>query len=314
MYNEDRKQQFIDERYKSESVKVQIRRIFKNTSDAEYSSGKDLCEFSADEVRVALSKSGYGGVRDHSVVQTFAAVSEYCEWCIARGITGVNEDLLNLRGAPSNALREKMVSGPTDLQSFLDEVFTPERKQGYDNVYRAYCWLAFLGFKEEDILELTIDDVSTVHGSIKFKGDVYPLYTAAVPCLSNCATLTEFIRPLHGHPVPVARVGGKQLLRGLHTEANLKGLKNELSRNIATARKEGRTDRRLSYFRIWLSGQYFRLYSREKIGDVIDFGAIARETIAERGTNYSKPVKALWFTTTQYEKDYKAWKETFNLR
>lgn len=312
MYNQDRKNKFIEEHYRSELVKAQIRNLFEALEPTELAAGKDLCELSVNEVRSALSSSG--GVRKHSVERFYLAIGEYCEWCIDQGVSGVNRELMSIRGANTDNVRDKMVASPADLHQCLNELFTPEREMRYDNVYRAYCWLAFLGFQEADALRLTTNDVSTVHGSIKYHDDMYPLYAASTQCLSNCAKLDEFIVKARGGDISRARVPGDQLLRGLRTEATAKGLKNELSRQISAARKSGKPVRRLSYFRIWLSGQYFRLYSQEKIGDVIDFGAIARATISERGTEYSFPMKALWFITKSYEEDYNTWKEAFDLK
>ena len=87
---------------------------------------------------------------------------------------------------------ENMVSDPGGLQSLLDRLFYPERELRIDCIYRCYYWLAFAGFKLDDVFKINIADVDLESMVVHFEDEEYPIYKEALPAFKNASTLNAF--------------------------------------------------------------------------------------------------------------------------
>ena len=76
-----------------------------------------------------------------------------------------------------------------------------------------------------------------------------------------------------------------------------------------------KTDLKLSYFRVWISGLFYRMYERERAGMPVDFSAAAAQFMEgktyklDRGRNTPEAKKRQ--LTRDYLEDYERWKLAF---
>lgn len=89
--------------------------------------------------------------------------------------------------------------------------------------------------------------------------------------------------------------------------------RDRMARLGAKANKEGRTKLKLGYYRIWLSGLFYRTYNQEVAQIPIDFHHIAYIRLAARSgfdidskETTKRNVKVL---ANELEVDYKRWKQ-----
>ena len=73
-------------------------------------------------------------------------------------------------------------------------------------------------------------------------------------------------QPLYSKDVWKDRADGDKILRGLKSEPKLQVLRNELSRRSTKRMKEGKVEQKLSYYRVWISGIFYRTYENEQMG------------------------------------------------
>ena len=311
MYNEERKLRFIEEVLELEGSRAFAKAVFVSTADMEFDLDMDLCAFSVDDYINAVSIGR--GLRQNTFKRRLSFTRRYVQWCVDNGFPEANPDLLAPMELKINDLTQKTVRDPQDLQDFLDSIFEPESNQRYDNVYRAYCWLAFIGFEEKDAIALSIDHVITKPPTIRYNDDNYPIYKQAEASILNCVHLSEFKRNFKGVEKYVQRVSGRQLLRGMRKEAAIDGLRNELSRNIAKAIKEHKTDRRLTYFKIRQSGIFYRLYVGETRGVEPDFAALVYQLYGDEIYSWTNGARRRFNVKKMFEADYNNWKDAFSL-
>ena len=193
----------------------------------------------------------------------------------------------------SDKFAGKVVGDPSQLQIHLNAIFPDEDELSVHNTYRAFAWLSFMGFPENEALAIKCDEVDLDAMVVKHAGEEpLTIYPEALQCMKVCKELKIF---KYTHPsykvitIDRKREGGDLLLRGFISGVEQSPhykLNNVLSRAQTTAARTGRITKRLNYFSIWQSGIFYRAFQNEKMGIQPDF----RKAAIRRWLNIPKQV------------------------
>ena len=316
MYNDIIKTKFI----KQYTTKIKMREACINTFNVfephETKWNADLCTQGTDVLQPIVNDAL--GMRASSKRLRLSILTDYVKWCIDNQIPGACDGMLHVTTTGVEKMKKQMVTSPLHLQVYLNQVCEPESRETTDNIYRCYYWLAYAGISEEDILKVKISDVDFVYMVVKYNGKEYPIYREAIPALRNCVNLTQFV---YNHPnyaanktVYKTRVDGDTLIRGVRSLPTIESMRVELSRRSKKCLDSGKTNLKLSYYRVWLSGLFYRTYERELAGLPIDFLDAAEEFM--NGKTYKLEKTRNTLTTIRnkisrdFLQDYENWKLT----
>lgn len=320
MFNEELKSRFISEKYLDENSQVWVKGLFDRTEPFEEKCGKDLCALSDEEFVEAFN--GITGIRNSGREIILRMLRNYVSWCIDNDVPNTRPELLEVDGGISDKIKAQTVGNPTHLQRWLDFIFVPEKDETLDNVNRAYCWLAYSGIRENEAFEVQDSDVDFENMVIHLHGKEYPIYREGIPALRNCKTHASFIydNPRYEKPIYKDRLPGHDLLRACRGGANnIMSMRTMMNRRIRIAMKKCEDETvkiRLTYFRIWMSGLFYRMYEAERAGMPVDFSGVVKEDLKIRAENggdiqdrfYGSMRNSL---IKNYIKDYEDWKETY---
>ncbi len=325
IYNVEQKERFLAAEGLSETMERLFRNVFEYVAGFEESRGADICTWGADEAREILQS--LAGFRSYSSANRAKLLKRYVQWCVDSGVEGATDTILAIHVDGKDRIRERLVSGPAHLQRCLDAVFSPELNRTTDNILRGYCWLAFIGLSEEQIAALEENQVDLNTGVITVARRAYEIPAEAFVCLRILKEAEQF-RYYHANYgkdfVLRDRAEGKRLLRGIRNpEPSIRNLRTGLSAQIAEAGKNGESvPIKFSYSRLWLSGEFFRMYQREQQGGEVDFAYLGERAIRAREENNTPyKLKAEKGNRTEngkmrelardYEKDYRNWKAAY---
>ena len=320
MYNADQKKQFIKQYTDKEKVEKACVALFNALEASEESWDADISTVDANRAKVAIEN--VVGMRMDSITQRVAILRKYAQWCLDNNKEGACGDLLIIHIDGEAKMRKQTVKNPKELQSYLDAICDPESKLTVDMATRCYCWLAYAGMEEEDILRLTKENVHFENMVVTYNGKDYPLYREALKSVQACATMTYF---MFEHPILSSQNGiiqrdrapGDQLVRGFRVELTGTTIRASLSRLAREAERAGKTDIRLSHYRLWLSGLFYRVYEAE-VADIEDPRILFFRFIQEytrdkefkldsgRNTKAAKQRSI----ANEYYRDYQRWKTT----
>lgn len=321
MYNDKIKTQFIEETITLPSkVKLAIS-IFNALEPFEEQWGADVCTQPLDVVTTTIN--GILGLRASSGLARITVVKEYVQWCADHGIPNVCTDLLKLHRSGVEGVYEYTLKNPDDLQDFLDRICDAEKFQTYDCAIRVWAWLAFMGFSEEESVEITTSDVDLKSMLVKHRmadskfsrsGDIYP---QSLNAFRQCLKQT-FYHPVKDGVVERDRAPGNELVRGTRAKGAPRAttLRVALLKRNNAAIDSNSTTKRLSYMRIWLSGVFYRQYINEKITGSVSFISVASEQAA-KAPRSKVDAKAYEYKRNQlaknFEIDYQRWKIVYGL-
>ena len=173
--------------------------------------------------------------------------------------------------------------------------------------------------KENDILEVKINEIDFLNMTVRHNGEEYVIYRESIPALRNCIDLSSFVykHPLYTAEKEIKRSEGDILLRGTRDAFSVKVMRTTLSKKSKQALDDGKTTQKLSYYRVWLSGLFFRMYEREKVGIPVDFTEAAIKFMEGKEYKLEKGCKNIAIKRRQvakdYLEDYQRWKLAFFL-
>ena len=314
MYNEKLKRSFIEWHTQSENTARICETIFRVSEKYETEWGADLCTQDEDTIKPMVEN--IVGFRSRSKLVRLSVLKEYARWCIRTGVPDACDALLKIKVAGLDQIKTHTVSSPDHLESYLNIIFEPAQEKTSDNIYRCYYWLAYAGMNEEDILKVKVGDVDFTNMVVRYKDEEYPIYREAVPCFKNCVELTSFVFKHPAIPpdktVYKDRAPGNTLIRGIKSGPSLHYVRVQLSRRSKQKLDSGETDLKLSHFRVWISGLFYRVSLKEKRGIEPDFMKIVYK---QRGNKVYKldsgrntqdaKLKQL---ARDYSDDYQRWK------
>lgn len=319
MYNEELKIRFIQEYTQSLSRAETCQQAFNAMEPYEEKWGADFCTRSTAELEPVIEQ--LVGFRVRSRWQRIIIFQKYVKWCIANHVAGVCDGMLHIETVGLGKVRTQMVANPLQLQRYLDVICEPESEQTTDNIYRCFYWMAYSGMSEEAILNVKCSDVDFENMVIHSGDEEYVIYREALPAFKNAATLTEFVYKHPNYPpdkrVIRNRAPGNILIRGIRSTTTAPALRVELSRRSKKFLEDGSTDKQLSYYRVFLSGLFFRMQQREIAGIPVDFSGEASKFMEGKtyklDTGRNTPEAKKRAVVNDYVQDYERWKAAFNL-
>lgn len=315
MYNAELKTKFIREYTNSITTANVCSTIFNAFEKYELMWNADLCTRTAEELQPVIDT--IVGLRARSKWMRIIILKDYVKWCIGMKVPHACDGMLKINTVGLEKIKHQTVSSPLHLQMYLNSICEPESEETTDNIYRCFYWLAYGGVAEEDILRIKCSDVDLTNMVVHYNKTEVPIYHEAIPAFKNCATLTQFVykHPNYDKVVYKDRADGDTLVRGIRSLPSLKAMRVELSRRSKAKIDEGKTDLRLSYFRVWISGLFYRMYERERAGMPVDFSASAAQFMEgkvyklDSGRNTQEAKKRQ--IARDYKEDYERWKLAF---
>lgn len=321
MYNEEVKKRFLERYPEGKAMRRAYEALFEAISQHETEWGADICTKNHEELQPVITQ--IAGVRMSSAEHRIYMLRDYTRWCIENDIPNACDGILQHLDIGLNKLKQMTVANPKHLQIYLNSVFAPESELTADCVFRCYFWLAYMGMDEEDIIAVKASDVDISEMIVRFKGQDYLLYRESLPSFKACVNQREF---KYNHPrckdCWLQRTDGDLLLRGCRSNSvSRMSFRSALSRQVKVAVDEGKTLQKLSYYRAWLSGVFYRVYENESCGLPIDFKPVVRQHIEKRhmeGKSYkldigrnTEEAKARQLES-DYLNDYKRWKKVYH--
>ena len=316
MYNAELKTRFIQDYTKSVATAKVCETIFNQVEPYELIWNADLCTKNADELQPVVDC--IVGFRVRSKWMRLIILKDYVKWCMnVASIPGACDGMLQINTTGLEKVKQQTVASPLHLQRYLDQICSPESDKSTDNVYRCFYWLAYGGVAEADILTIKCSDVDFGNMVVQYKGTEIPIYREAIPAFKNCVELTQFVynHPNYTKTVWKERADGDTLIRGRSADMSLYAYRVEISRRAK--KNEGKTHMRLSYFRTWISGVFYRAYEREMVGEKPDFNAIAAEQMVGKTYKLDSGRNTIDAKRRQlardYMNDYERWKLAFKM-
>ena len=313
MYNESQKRRFILSYTQSMNTASIVETVFNVTEEFENEWGADICTKSIDELNQVLIK--VSGLRAKSNGIRFAILRQYGKWCREHEVAGACDGLENIKDIGLDKIKEQTIANPRHLQEYLDVICDPEDKQTTDNIVRCYCWLAYSGVEEEDILNIKCSDVDLQNRIIRYDKGINPvkIYDESYKAFKNCTELDEFIFIHPKFETSRKRVSGDTLVRGIRDLTTIASMRVELSRKAK--RHESETNLKLSYRRIRISGIFYRALIDETNGCNPDFKALVAYERQGKQYNLSHSRNTqeakLRELERDYASDYERWKRAW---
>lgn len=316
MYNADLKRRFVRDYTSSVSTAKVCETIFNQLEPYELVWNDDLCTKSEDELQPIIDT--IVGFRARSKWMRIIILKDYVKWCInVANVPGACDGMLRINTVGLDKVKQQTIASPLHLQKYLDMICLPESEKATDNIYRCYYWLAYGGVAEKDILSIKCSDVDFENMIVHYNGTDIPIYREAIPAFKNCVELSQFVynHPNYTKTVWKERAPGDTLIRGVRSNLTLYSLRVEISRRAKN--NESKTGMRPSYFRIWVSGIFYRTYEREAIGEQPNFNAIAAQQMEGKVYKLDSGRNTIDAKRRQlakdYMDDYQRWKLAFKI-
>lgn len=324
MYNTEQKERFVKQFTDSIKTRYSCLQLFNKLEPYEVEWGADLCTQSADTLTPIIN--GLIGLRSTSRYNCMSILTNYAQWCIENNIPGASDGILNVELDNIETVKHQTVKNPKHLQKYLDEICIPESRQSADNIIRCFYWLAYAGMNEDDIFLVKTSDVHLDKMEVIYNGESYNIYREGIEALKNCSQLKQFvyINPNYASDkiVYMDRVPGDILIRGIKGTFSKQGMRVALSKKSKECLKpdkitgKPKTDLKLSYYRVWLSGVFYRMYENELAGDKPDFKSLADTVSAGKEYNLSsgrntQDAKRRKLAS-EFAADYRRWKMTLS--
>lgn len=316
MYNEELKVRFIKDYTNSINTANVATVIFNAFEKYEEVWQADLCTQSAEALQTAVDEAV--GIRAKSKWMTLIILKEYVKWCMAMKVPGACDGMLHIETVGLDKIRRQMVSSPLHLQKYLDTLFDPESEETMDNLYRCYFWMAYGGIDEEDTISIKTEDVDFKEMVIRYKDTRVPIYREALPAFQNAVSLGSFLYKNANYKKPIRRdrLSGDTIMRGIKATTKTFTMRTTLSKRNIKAIKEGKTDMQLSFYRVRMSGLFYRVYERERAGIPIDFSEAAVHAMEGKTYSLTGRVKIEHKQNRierDYMEDYQRWKLAFSI-
>lgn len=313
MYNAEIKHQFMREVVSTTPWKLKLcESVFNSTEEYEEEWKADLCTKSAEELQPMVNQ--ISGFRARSKWSRLILLKDYVKWCKEMEVDGACSGMLEIKTVGLDKVKQQTIASPKHLQNYLNAICEPANMKATDNIYRCYYWLAYAGMAEEDIFKVKCSDVDFNKLIVQYnqKYTVVPIYPEGLEAFHNCVELSQFryIHPNITKEIWKDRADGDILIRGIKSVSTIKAFRVELSRR--SKQKSDKTPLKLSHFRVWLSGVFYRMYEQEIIGVPPDFNAIVAQQMEGKTYKLDSGRNTIEAKHRQlvrdYEEDYERWK------
>lgn len=340
LYNSALKLKFIEKYTSKETTSAYLISIFSVTSSSEYLNNCDVALLSAEKLQLIFNDNF--GIRERARLYVLKVLKDYVEWYYnytenpeqAAKIINMYRDsqqgMWGVKLKNTDKVRQKMISSPKDLLSFLDSIFDAPKEKTVSCVYRSFLWLAYFGISDADAIDVKIYDVDLKNKIIKFNGEIYNILDEAIPDLKNACELNEFV---YNHTKPnytgvKLRLSGDTLIRGIgEASRDIQHIRTYIWRETKkhnTKNKDTSSAKIISptYKSIMLSGLFYRANLLEINGDdfnkeIVDFVNRKNEDKINNNNEYKlsgyKSIDTIKKDNiNELIKDYECWKIVFD--
>ena len=311
MYNYEIKERFAKSHTNKPGVRIFYRQLFDIAQKYEEQWGADLCTKTSEELQPLIDEMS--GLTAQSRRTTLFTLKSYIKWCLSQDdISGVCDDLLSVDRVTSNKFKTQSVTSPMHLQKYLDSVFPPEEDRTIDILYRTYFWLAYAGVSQNDIFKIRNKDVDFSEMVVRYNGKEYPIYREGVKAIRFCVDLDyiQSFRTDTGKFRKNNRVDSDLIMRSVKSVITSGTMIERISRKQKAALDDGRTNLKLSFFKVWISGLFYRVYMDELSGIKPDFHPFIKEINSAKTTKNKEG--HLNRRAEYYYEDYMCWKDSLN--
>ncbi len=316
MYNEELKRQFIRSYTQSLKTAEVARSLFDAFEPYEKEWQSDVCTRTADELQPIFDKVLW--LRSNSKRMGVTIIKEYAKWCMLSNYPGACDGISSVNIMGLDKIRTQMVVNPLSLQQYLDKVFDAESKETIDNVYRCFLWMVYGGLSKEEALSVRNRDVDFKTLRITAGETTATIYREALPAFLASVNLDSFTwkHSLYINKDRSDRIPGDLILRGIKKDAQLDTMRSTLSKRMVAAEKAGVVNMTLTFYRLYLSGLFYRTYEMELAGSSVDFSEAAAKDMD--GKEYSlkgRDSLRIKFNrkVRDYKTDYQLWKLAFSI-
>lgn len=307
MYNENHKQGFLK---KIRSSDMLARQLFAASAPYEERYGKDICQFSADELDSFLREDFITG--DMSLYRAVHVIKQYVRYCMHRKMD-TETSYQKIKTDPVDEMRETLFASPLHLASKLDQAFSEIQEDNVDLLCRCFIWLAFAEMEDNGIAAVRRDDVDLMARAVHFNGRDYRIYEEAYPAFDRVYTLPSFKVFVQKGFMYQTRSNPDMFFSGMERgEYNPKLKLADFRARISAAAFSSGVP--LSYNTIRMSGLFFRVYERERAGLVDDLeSAFASFDARGAKTDGVATRQSTRRTTRGVFEKYSAWKKAFEV-
>lgn len=327
MYNQELKERFIEEFSTSVSRRIAAVRLFNTLEPLEEEWGTDIC--TVDKERLQPVINGMAGLRERSLVRVFL-LRDYCQWCLKNDVDSASDAILKIEylDLGMNKVKREMVANPQHLQRYLNCICAKEEEETADCWIRCLCWLIYGGMRDvEDAMKVTDSDVDFTSMVVTYNDMEYPIYREAIPAFKKCVNLKHFKikHPNHKEVTFVERANSDLLLRGKVgtkersvNKASSSFYKKKRQAEFITERDRGDECLNLnpSFYSIWLSGLFYRMYEAERSGMPADFTPVVKRSMESKTYKLDSGRNLIGAKQRQlvreYLSDYGRWKEAYS--
>lgn len=324
MFNDDKKQIFIKAYYNKQGAIDRITKLFNSSERYERQFGKDLAEFSDEELLELLNN--IGGFRNSSKNTSCFLINKYLRWARDNGFRVVCDGVKSDDDAAVMKFREKMIFNIDHLNRYMDAVFGEIDECTSGLLCRCYFWLAFCGVDIADAERLCDEDVDVDLMRVMVRGHEVPLYEEAIPAFKKLKSLKELrvFNPLYPDKIiMMQRESGSRLLRGakragvsqeMVQDGKRGNMSGEVQRRTKKAVEKGLVTSRINYSTVKMSGTLYRMSVREEMGIKPDFSYLAEAHLKGKTFSSSASYNASFFRIKKnYDSDYAVWKRAYEL-
>lgn len=315
MYNSVIKEKFIAELSSNLSRREACLSLFNSLEKYENEQQMDLCAMTPEQLQPVANKMMT--IRKTGSRMRMTILQSYFTWCLKNNIPGASDGIFHVELSNVDRLKKSMFANPLMLQQFLNLVFEPESDKCTSMVYRCIYWMAYGGIKIEDVGNITAEHIDFSHMVIRYNDSEYPIYREALNTFHVCAEETQFY---YRNPVYVNsgdqwrdRAAGKSIVRGIRQVVdNPEYIRAMMSRVSRESKRNGKTELRPTYYSVFLSGLFYRIYEMEIAGFPPDFSVAADEFVSEGSYSSGRyKQKARSKAIRDYMADYENWKLVF---
>ena len=255
---------------------------------------------------------------------------QYAQWRKKHGLP-CKDAVFNLRINQTIAIRDSMVSSPEQLAILLNTVFDPPSMHTIDIIYRVFLWMGFSGLQDRQAVNVISDEIDLERMVIETPAGEYSICDESIEDFGLACALHTFTQDGR----VFQRAEGDRIMRGkrsnrkVNTNAMLiHTIRPTLTRKLASAAQDNQERQfplhvgfDITYNKVFLSGVFYRLHERERLGKPLNFERYAQDAF-ERAQAGDKPYKVsvhnpkaavLLRIKKSAATDYANWKRAFGL-
>lgn len=304
VYNREEKEAFFSEM----NVPETLRRPFLSVGKYEMKNGKDVRAFSVKEMQDMFNTNFAYNNRQRKEMQML--IQEYVSWCKRNNKKVKNSiDLIDIGRV--NLIRHTMVSSPKHLDIIMNETLDSVEEKSFDCLIRCNFWLAFFGVSDyREVSKVKVSEIDFTKMVMAHNGKYYEMYKEAIPALRVCCFEDKILYRRTGkrHCESMrVRMDNDYLMRSFLTESTA-------SRSLMNAYYNRSPECILSYYNVYLSGVFYRLYELERMGIKPDFNAQILGSVNRKNNNdsYKKRQNTTRAMCQNLISKYKDWKKAFS--